>query len=83
MSDRTSAEIFSEIFMLLAKIPDNRNIKLANKIWGLVYNYDFSPEQLECDYELIKLKLAQYFVDEDGEEHICYEGDEEFKTEKD
>jgi hypothetical protein len=82
MSDRSSARIFSEIFELLAENPDERNIRLADNIWGFTYDYDFSPCQLECDDELFKLQLAQHFTDKYGEVCICYKGDEEFKTKK-
>jgi len=75
MSDRTSAEIFGYIFYLLAKNPDERNIKLASEIWESMAHYDFSPGQMEGNDELIKLHLAHYG---EGAEKIFYKGKKGF-----
>ena len=66
MSDRTSAEIFGEVFAYLAKGPiDERAKKFAAKMWKDQWNYDFDPRQMGCDDELIALGLAKKGIDPD------------------
>ena len=81
MADHTSAGIFGEIFVRLAKTPDERNIEFAHWLWGKSMQYDFSPCQMECQDSLVKLGLARRGVDprwpQDGETWL-YKGDEGF-----
>lgn len=58
MSDRTSAEIFSMIFEMLAENPTDEHKKMAKKIWPQRNHYDFSDYQMGCDKALIILGLA-------------------------
>lgn len=73
MADRTSAEIFSQIFLFIHKNVDDewRKQMMARHFWDLSWNYDFSPTQMEIDEVLLDLGLAYRGVDpdwpEDGE----------------
>ncbi len=70
MADRTSAGIFSDIFVYLAK-QKKPDIKFAKKLWRDSKQFDFDNAQLECDDALIKLGLAKLGLSkeypEDGE----------------
>lgn len=57
MADRTSAEIFSSVFRLLAERPATRS--LAREVWDLSKRYDFHPVQMDCDAALETLGLAR------------------------
>ncbi len=64
MSDRTSAAIFGEMFALLdeslASAPGRIVVELAARVWEMTWEYDFAPQQLECDPEaLVRLGLAR------------------------
>lgn len=63
MSDRTSAEIFSEMFTILdeslATAPGRIVVELARRIWEMSWDYDFAHEQLCCDEALVRLGLAR------------------------
>ena len=59
MSDRTSAEIFSTVFEMLAESPTDENKKLARRLWDETFRYDFSESQLDCDDVLVALGLAR------------------------
>lgn len=64
MADRSSAELFWEIFeYLAAKEPLDRDA--AKKFWKLTGNYDFPPYQIGADGALLKLGLARHIVVED------------------
>lgn len=82
MADRTSASIFSQLFVMLAEEPTDSNKEMANKIYKLSYGYDFHHCQMDCNDELIKLGLAKIGIDpeypEEGEV-IIYRGKEKFK----
>lgn len=66
MSDRTSAEIFHEIFRMLAQEATARDKEYAYKIWRIAWQYDFSWVQMECDASLVRLGLARSGRDETG-----------------
>jgi hypothetical protein len=70
MSDRTSAAIFSEVFVLLASDPTDQHKQWAHALWPKTREYDFSDCQLGCDEALAKLDLADKSVNteypEDG-----------------
>lgn len=84
MADRNSAAIFSLIFQHLAEDirehayqatdgqNDNPPRAAAIKFWQASWQYDFSPEQLDCDEDLIKLGLARRCTDQFGDEAIEY-----------
>lgn len=58
MADRTSAEIFGNLFKRLAENP--RDLKdLAAAFWGMAQSYDFSNDQMDANAALIKLGLAR------------------------
>lgn len=63
MADRTSAEIFANIFCYLAEENTERDRKMAVYIWKQLFNYDFSPDQMGVDSELVRLGLALDTVD--------------------
>jgi hypothetical protein len=71
VADRTSANLFSVIFELLAENPSEEHKTMAKKIWKLTRNFDFSFDQMGCDAALVTLGLARLGVDskypEDGE----------------
>lgn len=60
MADRTSAEIFGNLFQWLAEKPESaeRNADAA-KVWQLSRGYDFSPCQMEAEDALLSLGLAR------------------------
>lgn len=74
MSDRTSAALFSDLFQHLA---DGKPL-IASDLWDASKDYDFSPNQMDCDDELVKLGLARVDTDENGEECIVYKGEREW-----
>lgn len=60
MADRTSAEIFGEVFTYLASQPKTpERDSFAARLWELSGNYDFAPRQMYADKELIDLGLAK------------------------
>lgn len=63
MADRSAAELFSEIFKMLASDKPIDRQKVARRFWELSGEYDFSHYQLYCDKALIKLGLARKGVD--------------------
>lgn len=65
MSDRSSAEIFGEVFRMLASDPTVQHTAWAQKIWKMSDRYDFAPEQMHCEKALQKLGLARSGVDPD------------------
>lgn len=65
MADRTSARAFAEIFCLLAKKPDDRAKDIASGVFKISEDYDFAPDQMECDKQLAKLGLARKGIDPD------------------
>lgn len=72
MADRTSAEIFGNIFEWLAKKPDTpERTEDAKMFWRMSFSYDFSPSQMEASEACLSLGLAKMAVDprwpEDGE----------------
>lgn len=78
MADRTSAEIFREIFCMLVDWTKNDTIKrkeakeLAKKFWRFSNCYDFSPEQMGCNDALMELDLADKIILEDGDYYYKY-----------
>lgn len=60
MADRTSAEIFGEVFRKLGQTKNDTidKRKFALWLWELQQRYDFSHEQMNCQEELVKLGLA-------------------------
>lgn len=84
MADRTAANIFANIFCILAdhadpKVKQTCEVsvrELAIKFWKLYETgrYDFSPEQMECYGELEKLGLARIAnIDDECREENDYE----------
>lgn len=72
MADRTSAEIFGDLFSELAKDPE-RYKELALIQWKASHNYDFMPQQMDNWDDLVRLGLAKMqdgdylYADEDGD----------------
>jgi hypothetical protein len=71
MADRNSAEIFGTLFEFISQDPMIPRHELAEKLWSMAQQYDFSWCQMDCDAHLIKLGLAKVGIDpeypEDGE----------------
>lgn len=71
MADRTSAELFSTMFEMLAENPTDEHKAMALKLWEKQYNFDFSPYQMGCEEALVTLGLAERGLEpgyeEDGE----------------
>lgn len=67
MADRTSARLFSQIFQTVTDYVDDKEdrIQLGLRFWMLSLEYDFSPNQMNCDLALLELELAHYGVDSD------------------
>lgn len=70
MSDRTSAAIFGELFVMFAEDAMPTDREYARKVWAMTWEYDFSFEQMECNEELVRLELASAVVDGSG--FPCY-----------
>lgn len=75
MSDRSSAELFGEIFnLIVGYVPKAEQPKVAGEFWKMSRGYDFSDYQMGCDDQLIELGLAHKAVDpdypEDGEQTV-------------
>lgn len=82
MSDRTSAEIFGDVFMYLAEQPKTpERDAFARKMWERTGEYDFSARQMDADDGLIALGLARKVPDKDdpGWMEVLYDGDEGFE----
>ena len=59
MADRTSAEIFGNLFDYLANKPLTDEVKKdAEVFWGWQRGYDFTPDQMGADESLAKLGLT-------------------------
>jgi hypothetical protein len=71
MADRTSAELFGEIFKLLAGDGPLDRTALARHFWEKSQGYDFCHYQMYCTEALMRLGLARRGIDprhpEDGE----------------
>lgn len=67
MADRTSAGIFGDIFIYLAKQPKTpeRDAFVAEMWKHSQGSYDFSNYQMGCDEALVKLGYARKGVDPD------------------
>lgn len=84
MADRDSAAIFGTIFEFLSQKESWDSKELALKIWQSSQHYDFSPYQMGCDKELLKLGLAKKAIDpeypEEGKQTLyrSYSKKEEF-----
>lgn len=76
MADRTSAELFGVFFEFLAKNPTEENKEMAEDIYERIRDYDFSPDQMGCDDELITLGLAKIIPDPDCETNTIIEYNE-------
>lgn len=59
MADRTMAGVFSDIFKMLAELPNKNNKAYARKFAELSLQYDFTTDQMNCDDELCTLGLAK------------------------
>jgi hypothetical protein len=70
VADRSAAELFANVFELLANDDWQDRRALALKFWDMMHNYDFSPYQMYCDKALLELGLARKEIDpaspEDG-----------------
>lgn len=55
---RKRASHFGQIFSMLATDPTSERKKIAQQIWTLRSDYDFSESEMECDWALIDLGLA-------------------------
>jgi hypothetical protein len=75
MADRSSAYLIGTFLKHLADDPTESNLKMAQKIWKMRLEYDFSDYQLESDDALIKLNLARRGDEDRG---MIYEGEEDF-----
>jgi hypothetical protein len=76
MADRTSAEIFGDLFEQLAKIDDDTARVIARWAMGRTQHYDFTTDQMGADDALLKLGLAKMGKNEYDEEAILYAGED-------
>lgn len=83
MADRTSAEVFGEVFRILAKRKNKEEAQaIAARVWPLTQNYDFTEDQMEVDAELMKLGLAREVPDPDYQGETVMEYGPAKKTRK-
>jgi hypothetical protein len=75
MADRTSAELFGNIFEYIAGHTKMDVEDFIVWLWKQQHNYDFSPYQMGCDDALLELGLAKY-IKEDDFNIIIFKGDE-------
>lgn len=78
MADRSSAEIFGNMFILLASDPTEQHKKWARQLWSDSGRYDFSPYQMYADEYLEILDLARKRVDPEnpGDGEVWFFGPE-------
>lgn len=57
MSDRSSADIFATMFLLLDS--DKTKEQIAQELWKKTFEFDFSCQQLEIDDTLVRFGLAR------------------------
>ena len=71
MADRTSAGIFADLFKMLAQHPSPEHKEVAQRIYEMSRNYDFSEYQMYADEACLILGVARMGMDpgypEDGE----------------
>lgn len=65
MADRLAAEIFADIFSLLATKDSPTSRGIAADIFKITAGYDFEPEQMGVDSKLVLLGCARYGVNPD------------------
>ena len=75
MSDRSSAEIFGELFRMFAENMTDESKAFAHKVWAMTFEYDFSFVQMGCDEELVLLGLAKPDMDDDYPVHAYLDPD--------
>lgn len=82
MADRSSAELFGEIFTYLASQPKTaERDSFATRMWDLTGNYDFNAYQIYADEALVTLGLARRGVDPEHPDEgktLLYKGDRGF-----
>ena len=76
MADRTSADLFGQLFAFFADDSDDRIREMAREVYSWTQHYDFTSDQMGCNDSLITLDLAKLGLDEDGEERILYLGED-------
>lgn len=72
MSDKDSAAMLSELFLILSKFPPSEmRSEIATWAWEMTKGRDFHPSDMQTDEELTLLGLARKGIDpcypEDGE----------------
>ena len=82
MADRTAAELFGEIFNMIANdVKDpKRQSELAEEYWNKSKGYDFDVYQMDCDEALVKLDYARQTPSEEYEDEFVtkyYDPDDE------
>lgn len=70
MADRTSAEIFGDMFSYLAETKNLSKEQMVQAMWDRSQGYDFTSDQMGVDDALVKLGLAV----ECGCGYIVYKG---------
>lgn len=63
MADRTSVQVFREMFTMLAENPSDEHKAMARRVWVLAQRHDFTWPQMEADDALIALDLASRCAD--------------------
>ena len=74
MSDRSSCEIFGEVFGFLAEEPTEEVKRCARRIYDRTWKYDFIQDEMGADAALIKLGLAKRGSKEDGVLYLSQDG---------
>lgn len=78
MADRSSAEIFGEIFTFLADESEMSVEELAKWLYDKMRNYDFQPYQMECPKALVRLGLAKICEECNSPHDLIYKGWEDW-----
>jgi hypothetical protein len=77
MADRSAAAVFGFVFGLLGEGASRE--EMIEALWNSSKRYDFTPDQMGADEELVELGLAWYCEDCEvaGREGVLlFEGDE-------
>ena len=76
MADRTSADLFGQLFTFFANDSDDRIREMAREVYSWTQHYDFNSYQMECDDALIILDLAKLGPDGEGGKRVLYLGED-------
>lgn len=59
MADRTSAALFAAFFKMLAENPSDEHKAMANRLYNMCHEYDFTDDQMDCEEALDALEVGE------------------------